>query len=115
MKNTVGALKSLSDTDYLNSPEFNKVILLKFPNSLLLEYKGYTAVEGKGKSKLERIADFMIREAKQAEETGIITLHNESTIDKSKGSRSSKPKLTLLTNAVTSNDSEIENCIYCQQ
>ena len=113
LKNTVDGIKSLNDADYINSPEFLKEILLKLPNSLLQDYKRYTAVEGI--SKLEKLAEFMIGEAKLAYEAGIVTLHSESPIDKTRTSRSSKPKLTLLTNVINTNNSEIENCSYCQQ
>ena len=72
LKNAVTAIKALKSLGYLYSPELAAQILLNLPNCMQYNYLKYAACEGRDKPDLEKIAEFLFKEAKISIAAGTI-------------------------------------------
>ena len=80
IKNAVEAIKSMNQsTSYLYSPELAKGIFEKIPSSMMYNYVRYASEAGQGKSDLEKLAEFLFKEAQMAIDAGVINMHFNDT------------------------------------
>lgn len=74
LKSTVSAFKSLQLAGYLHSPELVQDVGNKLPSALKYAYNQYAAELTENKAELEKLADFLFREAERAIAGGIFDL-----------------------------------------
>ena len=71
LKSAVGALRSCNLTGYLYSPELIKCVGNKLPSALKYAYNSYASTASSDKTDLEKLADFLYREAERSVIGGI--------------------------------------------
>ncbi|XP_066600810.1 uncharacterized protein [Prorops nasuta] len=103
LKNAVSTFKSLKLTGYLYNPELVQGVAKKLPSALKYDYNKYTANILEDKAELEKLADYLYREAELAVAGGIFDNEIELT-DKFnlQNKQSTRTKANKMTTAVTS-------------
>ncbi|XP_076660183.1 uncharacterized protein LOC143363496 [Halictus rubicundus] len=79
LRNSVVALKSINLIGYLYSPELIKIVANKLPSALRYAFNRYAAEAAAEKTTLEKLADFVYREAELAAATSIFDTDIPST------------------------------------
>ena len=91
LKNSVTVIKSLNHLGYLYSPELVHSILEKLSSSMRSNYIRYAALEDRDKPDLEKLANFLFKEAEMALQAGVVTPHTSKENRKS-SERSSRTR-----------------------
>ena len=74
LRNTVIAIKSIDNhLGYLCSPELSNDLNSKLPISMISNYVRFAASEGSNKTELEKVSEFLFKEAEMSIQAGIIT------------------------------------------
>lgn len=79
LRNSVTAFKSIDFIGYLHSPELAKIVANKLPSALRYAFNRYAAESGAEKTMLEKLADFIYKEAELAVNTSIFDVEPAST------------------------------------
>lgn len=124
LRGAVLAIKSLNNNlGYLYSPELVNSLIKKLPSSMYYNFVRFAANEGKNKPDLERISDFVYREAEMSIAAGVISYEPiEATSEKPKilpqSSRNAQKAVCATSVNESSEDGEVlvkrnRNCTYC--
>ena len=95
LKNSVAAIEAFDDVGYLFNPELIKLTLSKMTSSMALSYANFSVLLGKEKSGLEKLAEYLYKQAEALKTAGIPNLFlndNCSTIQSDRLKKVTLPK-----------------------
>lgn len=128
LRNAVRALKSLKRVGYLYREDLIKSVVNKLPSGLTYTYYRHVASLDSDETNLEKLANFLYKEAEYAIEAGIFDLGSESPSREDNGPPKKKAKTTETVkiyacaerpdkdkSCVNSSDCERERCLFCER
>ena len=84
VKSAVSAIKSLDDTEYLCNPQLASSIADKMPNSMMNDYIKYAAADDRKKPVIQKLSDFLYREAESLIAAGVLAFSSIKVDSKKK-------------------------------
>ncbi|XP_076660139.1 uncharacterized protein LOC143363448 [Halictus rubicundus] len=125
LRNAVVAFRSLKLTGYLHSLELIQNVGSKLPSALKYAYNRYSVESLSEKSQLEKLSDFLYKEAELAVEAGVFNM-DTNLASSSRTTPASRQRVTFkgrkfsdkgvfAINTVESREQDVEKCVFCNR